>query len=88
MAVEERRNVCVAPLVRARDLVAESVSSTSYSCCASVLQADSPLRQGVTYQSPLPVFRPLLPSLEALPAAAEAKLDVNGEGIVVCFVLN
>ena len=37
-----------------------------------------------TYQSPLPVFRPLAPpSVDVLPAAADAKLEVNGEGIVV-----
>lgn len=29
------------------------------------------------------MFRPLLPSLEEFPDAAEAKLDVNGEGIFV-----
>ncbi len=37
-----------------------------------------------TYQSPLPVLRPLAPpSIDVLPAAAEAKLDVNGEGMNV-----
>ena len=37
-----------------------------------------------TYQSPLPVFRPLgTPSLGAFPAAAEAKFDVNGEGMAI-----
>lgn len=37
-----------------------------------------------THQSPLPVLRPLgNPSLLTLPAAAEAKLDVNGEGMFV-----
>lgn len=36
-----------------------------------------------TYQSPLPAFRPLgAPSVDVLPAAAEAKLEVNGEGII------
>ena len=36
-----------------------------------------------TYQSPLPSPRPrLFPSLAELPAAAEAKLDVNGEGMM------
>ena len=39
---------------------------------------------GLTYQSPLPVLRPLAPpSVELFPAAAEAKLEVNGEGIIV-----
>lgn len=34
--------------------------------------------------SPLPEIRPLaLPSLLALPAAAEAKLEVKGEGMTV-----
>lgn len=38
----------------------------------------------VTYQSPLAVFRPLAPpSVDVLPAAAEAKLEVNGEGIIM-----
>ena len=38
----------------------------------------------VTYQSPLPVLRPLAaPSVEVLPAAAEAKLEGNGEGMIV-----
>ena len=37
----------------------------------------------ITYQSPLPVLRPLAPpSLDVFPAAAEAKLEVNGEGII------
>ena len=37
-----------------------------------------------TYQSPLPVFRPLAPpSMDVFPAAAEAKLEVNGEGMNV-----
>lgn len=36
-----------------------------------------------TYQSPLPSPRPRpFPSLAELPAAAEAKLDVNGEGMM------
>ena len=35
-----------------------------------------------TYQSPLPVFRPLLASFDELPAAAEAKLEAKGEGMV------
>lgn len=38
----------------------------------------------VTYQSPLPEFRPLgPPSVDVFPAAAEAKLEVNGEGMIV-----
>ena len=36
----------------------------------------------VTYQSPLPVFRPVPPSPDVCPAAAEAKLDVKGEGMM------
>ena len=37
----------------------------------------------ITYQSPLPVFRPLSPpSVDVFPAAAEAKLEVNGEGMI------
>ena len=36
-----------------------------------------------THQSPLPSLRPrLFASLEELPAAAEAKLDVNGAGML------
>jgi len=47
-----------------------------------------PLPSIVTYQSPLPVFRPLGPlSLLEFPAAAEAKLEVNGEGMIVCVVM-
>ncbi len=47
-----------------------------------------PLKPGIlTYQSPLPVFRPLeLPSLLMFPAAVEAKLAVNGEGMVLWYV--
>ena len=37
----------------------------------------------VTYQSPLPVLRPLAPdSVGVLPAAAEAKVEGNGEGMI------
>ena len=40
----------------------------------------------ITYQSPLPAFRPLSPpSVDVFPAAAEAKLEVNGEGIIVVW---
>jgi len=44
----------------------------------------SPLLGIVTYHSPLPVFRPLeAVSLAVFPAAAEAKLEVKGEGMLV-----
>ena len=40
----------------------------------------------ITYQSPLPALRPLSPpSVEVFPTAAEAKLEVNGEGIIVVW---
>ena len=47
-----------------------------------------PLKPGIlTYQSPLPVFRPLeIPSLLMFPAAVEAKLAVNGEGMALWYV--
>lgn len=43
-------------------------------------------RSCITYQSPLPVFRPLTPpSVDVFPAAAEAKLEANGEGMMGKF---
>lgn len=84
VAKEGRRKVCVAPLVRVRDLHTQQSALWDPRI---IHRADCalPLPGCVTYQSPLPVFRPLLtPSLLVSPAAADAKLDVNGEGMILC----
>ena len=89
VAREGRRNNVVVPFTRALDLGSSRQQEHRYSRCLRLEKeghANSPhgcLKD--PYQSPLlsPLARELDWSLFVFPAAADAKLDVNGEGIAV-----